>query len=634
MHSIASPALPQILIVGGVSDADFAVEYNTLRSGTMESVFRDPSHRLFVRCLHSLQLALLAGLLTACLSALAISAEHPGNIFILGEDVQVPVPANWTAWQVANLEGNEIAHGTPQTSSAHLGKLPIGYFELREKIGGDRITIGVVARNSPAESTPIALDAAMSWFYAEPEKIRDACALCRLAGVKWVRDRLSWPELEPARGTMAEETRYERAMRIQHEAGLKMLQVNHATPSWATSNQAHFPDDLRDVHSFYRRLAQRWHGLVDAIEPWNEPDLDLFGGHTGCEIASFQKAAFLGLKSGDPKLTACEAVFAIDRAETLDEFGKNEVYPYFDRYNLHHYTGLDAYPRAYARHRAVSGGRPMWTTEFNLTVHWADEKTKEPSDEELRVQAYRVSKVFATALHEGIEKAFYFILGDYVERNLQHGLVHQDLTPRPAYVAFAAVGRLLNDAKPFGKVNLGDVKLKAYLFKTMVDGAPAETIVAWSETIKTQSKFPTATKAYDCLGRELPNATSHDLTHPASRRFQESSSRTAARKSQVAIGRSLPNRPAATRQRQLRKVRLPTRRIKTTSSRRLQLRQHSRPRKAHGEWRKRRTNRTQPATWLPRRAIAQSHKSFERLRSARHGPHRQSNRLRPSNHRT
>ena len=51
-----------------------------------------------------------------------------------------------------------------------------------------------------------------------------------------------------------------------------------------------------------------------------------------------------------------------------------------------------------------------------------------PTDEELRVQGYRVGKVFATALHEGTEKAFYFIFGDYVERHLQFGLVHADLS--------------------------------------------------------------------------------------------------------------------------------------------------------------------------------------------------------------
>jgi hypothetical protein len=442
----------------------------------------------------------------------AFGSDHPGNVYAVGEDVRIELPATWAGWRAIDVDGKQVGRGTARDRTAELGKLPIGYFEVRQQDGPGRITAAVLAKSAPSENTPIALDAAMSWFYSDPQQIRDACKLCRLTGVTWVRDRLSWPELETARRTWAEETRYERAMRIQHEAGLKVLQVNHISPGWATENPARFPEDLRDVYRFYRGLAKRWNGLADAIEPWNEPDIELFGGHTGCEIASFQKAAYLGLKAGDPQLPVCQSVFAIDRSETLEEFGANEVYPYFDRYNLHHYIGLPAYPRAYGRHRAVSGGRPMWTTEFNLPVNWADEQTKEPSDEELRVQAYRVAKVFAAALNEGTQKAFYFILGDYVERNLQYGLVHKDLTPRPAFVAFATVGRLLNGAQPIGRVDLGDELLKGYVFSTEVDGVERETLVVWSETKKSTVEIRPAEMAYDYLGRKMPHPRTAELT--------------------------------------------------------------------------------------------------------------------------
>jgi hypothetical protein len=441
----------------------------------------------------------------------AIAAEHPGNIFPAGDDVSVTVPKTWSGWRAIDIDRKEVGHGAAAEGTVNLGKLAVGYFEIHEKDGAGMVTAAVLAKTTISDDTPIAIDVAASWFYADPQQIRDACEICKLAGVKWVRDRLSWPEMEGERGKWAAETRYERSMRIQHEAGLKILQVNHASPTWANKDSRHFPEDLRDAYNFYRALAKRWNGLADAIEPWNEPDLEIFGGHTGCEIASFQKAAYLGLKAGDPGRLVNEAVFAIDRAETLDEFGQNEVYPYFDRYDLHHYIGLPAYARAYGRHRAVSGGRPMWTTEFNLTIFWADEKTHEPSEDDLRVQGYRVSKVFSNALYEGCVKAFYFMLGHYVERNLQYGLVHNDLTPRPAYVAFAAVGRLLNAADPIGRVDFGDEKLKGYAFRTIVDGAERETLVAWSETKPTTVKVGPAEQVYDYLGRQLPKAREMEL---------------------------------------------------------------------------------------------------------------------------
>jgi hypothetical protein len=443
---------------------------------------------------------------------ISFGSDHPGNVFVTGDRVGIAVPATWAGWRAVDIDGREVGHGTSASKMASLGQLPIGYFEVRQSDGPGKITAAVIANTIPVDNTPIAIDAAVSWFYSDPQQIRDACRLCRLAGVQWVRDRASWPEIETAKGTWAADSRYERAMRIEHEMGLKILQVNHISPPWATSNPKHFPDDLRDVYNFYCGLAKRWHGLADAIEPWNEPDIDMFGGHTGCEIASFQKAAYLGLKAGDPQMRACEAVFAIDRTRTLDEFARNDVYPYFDLYDLHHYTPLAAYPRVYGRHRAASGGRPMWTTEFNLTIHWADEKTKEPSEEDLRVQGYRVSKVFAEALHEGTQKAFYFMLGDYVERNLQYGLVHTDLTPRPAYVAFTAVGRLLNGAEPIGRVDLGNEKLMGYLFRTKIDGVNCETLVMWSEMKPTEVKIGPVEKIYDYLGRELSKHKTIELT--------------------------------------------------------------------------------------------------------------------------
>jgi hypothetical protein len=145
-------------------------------------------------------------------------------------------------------------------------------------------------------------------------------------------------------------------------------------------------------------------------------------------------------------------------------------------------------------------------------VHWADEATKEPSEDDLRIQAYRVAKVFAQALHEGSQKAFYFILGHYVERNLQYGLIHQDLTPRPAYVAFAAVGRLLNGATPLGQVDLGDKLLKGYVFRAVVDGDERDTMVAWSETKPAFLDFEDVEEAYDYLGREVQERSRVKLT--------------------------------------------------------------------------------------------------------------------------
>ena len=59
---------------------------------------------------------------------------------------------------------------------------------------------------------------------------------------------------------------------------------------------------------------------------------------------------------------------------------------------------------------------------------------------------------YALAIHEGAQAVFYFMLPHYVEGQTQFGVLRPDLTPRPAFVALAAAGRLLADAKPLGQV--------------------------------------------------------------------------------------------------------------------------------------------------------------------------------------
>ena len=160
----------------------------------------------------------------------------------------------------------------------------MGYYELRQ--GGATTTIGVLAPlpRPVSASSPIAVDAAMAWFYPTAAEKTAVANLCRLAGTAWVRDRMTWGEIEPAREVFAAATRYDESSRIQSEAGLRVLQVPHSTPAWAETGSKNFPEDLRDIYQFLRHTAARWKGRVEAFEPWNEADIEMFGGHTGAEI--------------------------------------------------------------------------------------------------------------------------------------------------------------------------------------------------------------------------------------------------------------------------------------------------------------------------------------------------------------
>ena len=438
--------------------------------------------------------------------------DHPGNLFLAGEEVVLHVPAEHTnLWRLLNYEDQTVAELASAAGRLTLGRLPVGWYRVRQPADPDSpwVALGVLEplRAPTPATSPVALDVAMAWFYPK-EKMAAAANLCALAGVNWVRDRLSWGELEPRRQSVTSvQTRYDASAQAQAAAGLQVLQVNHSSPGWANPDHKRFPLDLRDAYRFHQALARRWAGQVLAFEPWNEADIDVFGGHTGADIASLQKASFLGLKAGHPGGLACQNVFAVHRPAQLEDFHENQAWPYFDTFNLHHYEPLDRYSGLYAAFRAVSAGRPLWVSECAVPVKWAgDPKLKEPSDADLKVQAERLPKTFALSIHEGSAATFYFMLPHYVEGQTQFGIVRPDLTPRPAFLGLAAVGRLLADARPLGSLPSTNPAVRAYLFRAQPDGQARSVLVAWTTGGHATLALPRAPIAvYDHLGRTTPS---------------------------------------------------------------------------------------------------------------------------------
>jgi len=434
----------------------------------------------------------------------------PGNVFWEGQPVVVRLPEGMGShWVLEDYEGHRLRQLEWRGGRVDLGRLPAGFYRLRPKGGTKEIwvSIGVLAarRDRQAPASPIGVDVAMSWFYP-PEQMAAVAELCVKAGVVRVRDRMRWAELQPSRQHWAEQTRYDRAAEVQQRAGLQVLQVVHDAPRWAGVDPRRFPDDLRDVYQFWSVVARRWAGQVEAFEPWNEADIPVFGGHTGAEMAAYQKAAWWGIKMGNPRALVGWNVFAHANPAHLADVEANVAWPYFDTYNFHHYEPFDRYPVLYARHRAASAGRPLWVTECALPVRWSgDPKWQEPTDEDLRIQAERVAQTFAAALHEGAAAVFYFLLPHYVEGQTQFGLLRPDLTPRPAYVALATVGRWLAEAQPLGRARSDERGLRLFVFRARPDGRWRDVAVAWSERGTQEISLPAEPlEIRDLLGRPQP----------------------------------------------------------------------------------------------------------------------------------
>jgi len=449
------------------------------------------------------------------------------HVFTEGEDVMVrlPVDARGKAskWVASDELGRVLASGAVagDATSISLGQAAMGWWRVGFRdAGGVEVgwsTAAVLARAPlPTRAdSPVGVDCATAWF-ARNDALRQEhfAILAAMARVNWVRDRMTWGDAEPKPGEFATATTYDSAADLQSRHGLRVLQVFHSTPPWAIDqgldsgpNPARrFPRDLRQLHAFCREMGGRYRGKVQAWEPWNEANADTFGGHTTDEMCTLQKAAYLGFKAGNPSLTVGWNVYA-DSPDAIgaDLILGNEADASMDTFNVHSYSPVESYPAEFSHTRRAAVGKPIWISECGIHVRSTGPKPSgELTAEESWRQACFIPASFATSLFSGVNRHFFFILGNYMEGDIQFGLLREDMTPRPGYCALAAVGRFLDGATCLGRLPVrADSAARVVAFRAYPDGVESDVLVAWAASSAAAGPTLKARAVYDCLGRPV-----------------------------------------------------------------------------------------------------------------------------------
>lgn len=450
--------------------------------------------------------------------------QHPGNVFLLGENVTINIPKSTSSWRLLDDRRAVIKQGSidEKTSNLNIAEPGIGWYRIEFLDTDGKLVnwttaavLAPLAEPVPQDS-PICVDSATSWFAAnQPARQERFAQLAALAGVNWIRDRMSWGGFQPEPDKLPENTTYDTAATFQASHGLKVLQVFHDTPGWALNEQLdgkrrfkRFPRDLRHLYKFCKAMAQRYKGRVLAWEPWNEGNITMFGGHTIDEMCTHQKAAYLGYKAGNPDLTVCWNVYA-GAGTPLHTKGvlENQTWPYFETYNIHSYQKPDDYLKQFAPARQAACGRPIWITECGVrAVAKTGRPWSELSQEDEIKQAEFIARSYASSLFAGVNRHFFFILGNYHESQVQFGLLRYDQTPRPGYVALTALGRLLAGAKCMGRwIPKENPAVRVYAFNSRPDGRKRDVLVVWAEKSTTWPlpKSLSIEAVCDYLGRPL-----------------------------------------------------------------------------------------------------------------------------------
>lgn len=429
---------------------------------------------------------------------------NPGNIFVSGQHVTLQLAGSSGAhWRALGYNGMVAAQGIIGQGRTDLGPLPVGFYTVSVDGVAKQTTAAVLeplAAPTPTDS-PIGIGSGAAIYHTLNEW-NAVASLEKLAGVNWDRQFIMWQAFQPNAGQSLQSNQFDVQVNTTHQAGIHALRIIQGIPAWTENEHARFPSDLRHVYNFCFALAKRWQGVVDAFETSNESDID----NTGAELASYQKAAYLGLKAGNPNvLVATNAWTDAKIASEQADYQANDPASYFDDLNFHHYSPMDSLPNLYSQWRTIAAGKPIWATEFNLNpAPVVNPDTGDPTPDQMKTQAETLVELYATSLYLGSQRSFYYQLTNYIEDGKQYALLHRDMTPRPAYVALAAVGRILAGAKPIGRIN-GRPNQFAYAFRAVPGGRASDVLVVWASSGSGFLRLPVTPQAmYDTIGRKFP----------------------------------------------------------------------------------------------------------------------------------
>ncbi|WP_161952919.1 sugar-binding protein [Paenibacillus sp. EZ-K15] len=448
---------------------------------------------------------------------LKIKQSVLGNIYLDNGPVTFTVATRFpeVAWQVYDLNGQLVREGIVLTPNGggqiNLPDLELGYYSLDlSALSGSEGPVRL--------KTTFALLSDYDWdavgdspfgiaAHLHRESFGWSGELARLikyAGARTARGGYEW-SIEKSPGQYTFTPQPERFMSHVQAEGLKSMFVSGYNNPFYDNNATPYTDAGREGFANYvNAYINQYKDHLVGVQVYNE-----FNGGFGKRGNSpadskpeyyyeLLKKTYETVKANHPDFTVSGMVTAGIDLEWIEEVLKLGGIDYLDNIAVHPYR----YGRAVVKDRApegmaaeleqlkllireYNGGelKPIWISEFGWPTHQAaigvDEKT----------QADFLARAYVIALSQGVERIVWYNLmndglqADYNEHNF--GLIRfKDdplgaHTPKPAYVAYAAMARELTNAAFVEEETYGG-DIKSYLFDQ--DGKALRAVWAVEDT--------------------------------------------------------------------------------------------------------------------------------------------------------
>jgi len=282
------------------------------------------------------------------------------------------------------------------------------------------------------------------------------------SGAKWVRVDMPWSWVEANGPTLENGHGHWGALDpivwSAEQRGLKILGIVGFTPEWAsdTGDLWTYPDP-EAFKTFFRAALQRY-PQIPAWELWNEPNFERFS-KPSVDAAGFVQFLRSAREARDSVGSRAQLISGgvapggnVDLESWIDQVAMRGGLQYIDGVGVHPYSASDPDdPRSWMMrleglHRRLGQlGRPdlpLWLTEYGApTVPFASGYGPPLTEAQ---QADRLRTAFALASRwDWIANLTWFEYRDAGtgsdDPELNFGLVHTDLTPKPSYSALREV---------------------------------------------------------------------------------------------------------------------------------------------------------------------------------------------------
>jgi len=313
----------------------------------------------------------------------------------------------------------------------------------------------------------------------------------RLAGVRWSRVVFFWSDIQPRgpRDWRAGFVLPDRMIKRERDNGLEVVGLLINTPTWAAADSrqsvlsvpAGLDRPIDDPQNFWaafvRRMAADYRGRIDAWIVWNEPDIRPGGANSryyswsgdAVDYARLLRVASLAARQGNPnaKIVFGATTYWSDVNESRPLFVERTLsaltgdpdavrnHFYVDAVALNLYTSPDDLGRVAGVYRDVLSRfglqSPVWLTETNATPYDDPARGLRREQNGFRVtleqQAAYVVQAFALGLASGYERMAFHSAMDRATDDESWGLIRNDGTLRPAFVAYQTAARFLSGGR-------------------------------------------------------------------------------------------------------------------------------------------------------------------------------------------